>query len=106
MVGQKLSGAFADEANAQGEDQPTQARLLTALDFLQEIARRLFPHPLQVRQLLVGQAVEIRNVVHQFLVHQLVDQGFTQAIDIHSPATGEEQQRLSKPGRAGRLMQR
>ena len=75
-----------------------QARLLAVLDFLQQIARRLVPHPLQVRQLLVGQTVEIRNVVDQSLVHQLVHQGFSQAIDIHGAATGEIEQRLSKPG--------
>ena len=65
------------------------------------LLRRLLAHALELRELLLRQAVEVGHVADHSFVHQLIDELVAQAVDVHGAAPGEVEERFleAAPGK-------
>ena len=103
MFGEQLAGALADKTHAQRVDQAREAVVLARRNFIEQILRRFFRHALERGHVVQFQFVQVGEVLHQALVHELVDDFFAQAVDVHGVAPREVQQRFLALGRAARI---
>ena len=87
--GQGGGGYRTDVADAQGEQESLQSRLLGFFNGINEIFSGLIPHALQIRHLLRRQGVEVGGVADEVGA----DEGFhdlgAEAVDIHGVLGGE-----------------
>ena len=89
MLGQELGRGLPHEADAQGVDQPPEGGIFAALNGTDDVLGGFFRKTLQGDQVPCSQVVEVADILHQTLIHQLQDDLFTQAVDIHGAFGGE-----------------
>ena len=70
------------------------------IDVADHIGGALDAHALQLHQVVDAQVIQIGHIAHQAAIHQLIDQSFSHAVDIHHAARGEVKQRLLQAGGA------
>ena len=97
-LGEEDGGALADEAYAEGCDDSRHGVRARAIDVADHIGGALGAHALQVDEVREFQVVEIGHVAHQAAIHQLIDESFSHAVDIHHAAGGEVKQGLLEAG--------
>src|SRR5262249_17443857 len=81
--------AFADALDAESGEESGQSPTFAGLDAGKQILRFFLAHALQRQQLLLVQAVNVRNRRHQFAFDQLLSQFFAEAVDLHAAALGK-----------------
>ena len=96
---QKDGGAFADEADAERREHTRQRIFPGVVDVADHVGGALVPHANQLRQVFDLEAVEVRHVLHDSAVHQLIYQGVAHAIDVHDAARREVEDRFLQPRR-------
>jgi len=74
-----LSRTLTDKADAERVDQPREAVVLARLDFIDQILRRFSAIAVERGDIFDLQFVQIRKVLHQALVHKLIDNFFRPA---------------------------
>ena len=102
VAGELLGGHLAHKADAQGEHHPFERYLLRCLDARQDVlyglfaegerlrfAVRIFDNLLQTEKLLIGEAVEVGDIVHQSVGVEHVDLAFAEGVDVHGLAGDE-----------------
>ncbi len=93
--GQRARGTLPDLAHTEREQQPRQGGITTALDRGHQVGGRTFTHAFQPGQSVTIETVQVGHRLHQPTIDQLLDDAFTEAVDIHRRATGEVAQRLA-----------
>ena len=96
MLGQEFGCSFANVSNAESGEKTSKSRILAALQTVEQILRRFLGHPIQTRQLVLCQAVQIGEVLDPFPFDQLVDELLTQSFDVHGIARTEKLQAFLK----------
>ena len=89
--------------DTQSKEQLVQLVLLAFGQRRQQIIRRLFAHTLQLQQILLAQAVQIRSIAHKARIKQRIDNRRTAAIDIHRITADKVNQTLASQRRAMRI---
>ena len=79
----------ADEWDAETVQYPGQRLPARRLNAVENPLRRLLGHALEIDELFQRQRVQIRDVFRQPLVHQLLHQHVSHAVDIHYAAGSE-----------------
>ena len=69
--------------DTQSKEQLVQLVLLALGQSCKQVISRLFTHTLQLQQILLAQAVQIRSIAHQACIKQRIDNRRTAAVDIH-----------------------
>ena len=92
MQRQQAPALCPDVPDAQGEQQFIQPLLLALFNGFQQVVRRFFAHPLQRQQLFFLQFIQIRRILHQLRVQQLVDHRRAAAFNVHGVPGGEMDQ--------------
>ncbi len=87
--------------DAQAEDQVVQWASPGDLDLRRQVRRGLLAHPLERREGLWLEMVEIGDVAHHATLGELLDEGIAQALNVHRAAGRIVQQSLADLGRAG-----
>src|SRR5579862_5873862 len=103
MPGEELSGALADERDADAVDEALEAVLFARSDFVEEILGGLFGHALEIGDGFEIETVNIGVVFHQILFDELVDDFFAEAVDVHGVAAGKMKERFSSASGAGNI---
>jgi len=100
VLGESGRDGGPNVANTEGVDDPTQRSPLRGLDGRQEVGRGLVAHAFEGGELAVLKAVEIGDAAYEALLHELLDDGRTQAIDVHAAAGGPVLERALELGPA------
>ena len=87
----------------QSKEQLVQLVLLALGQGCKQVISRLFTHTLQLQQILLAQAVQIRSIAHQTCIKQRIDNGRTTAVDIHGITTDKMNQALASQRRTMRI---
>ena len=102
LQGQKPSSLGSYMPDAKSEQQLVQPLLLAFFNSLQQVVRRFFPHPVQRQQLFFCQIVQIRGVLHQLRVQQLIDHRRSAAFNVHGvPGSKMDQPFPAQSGTVG-----
>ena len=99
---QQFGGFLTDVRDAERINEPRETRFATGIDGVEQVTRGYLGETLQLNDLLVHKAVEIRRRTDQPLVDQLLDDLVAQAVDIHRSARYEMDDRLLKLRLTGR----
>jgi hypothetical protein len=89
LPGQDLCHVFAHVADAEGEEQALQRRVLRAGDSGDQVFRGLVGKALELEELLLRDGVQIGRVPDQPCIQELGDDLVAEAFDVH-PAAGDE----------------
>src|ERR1700675_2814526 len=100
MRRKKLRRTLPNEWNPNRINQARQTVLLAGSDFVEEILCRLFRHAFEPGQGLQVQLVEIREILYELILDQLVDDLFSEPVDIHRMTPGKMENRLPPAGGA------
>ena len=104
VTGQDVGHVHADMLNRQPRQQAAQGAAFALVDRLEQVVDTLFADAFQLQQAAdpVGlvQPVDVREVLDQPAVDELIDQGGAQILDVHLVAAGEEPQPLLQLRRA------
>ena len=82
VVRQQAGHRPADMADAERNQKPQQRCRLAGLDPVKQVLRRLVRKALQGQQLLLGQVVQVRRILDQFAVDQLLQRRVAKALDV------------------------
>ena len=86
MASKILRRRFPHITNTQRIDKACQGRLFAVFNGRQQVACRLFSHPLQIDQCRHGEFVEIGRRPYDTSIDQLLNQLVAQPLDIQRPA--------------------
>src|SRR5262245_19640970 len=103
MAGEDLGRARADMPNAEASQKPRQVPPLARRKSIQQILCRLTPHPLQRFELVGRQAVEVGYAPNETTVHELIDEFFSETLDIHRVTMCPESQAFLELCRTRRI---
>ena len=96
MLGQELRRALADHANSEAVDDALERQLLRIFNLVENVLRRLVGEALQTQQILLGEVVDVSDVLDQAAIDELHDQRFAHAVNIHHTARREVQNRAEQ----------
>ena len=91
---------FADQADAEGEDQAREGRALAPVEGGEDVVGQLVAHTLQRQQLLFGQKVQVPGVFDEALLHQLQNVLVAEPLDVQGAARDEVDDALGGLGGA------
>ena len=91
---ENLGRAFTDVADTDPEKQAPELDRPACVNFLHEVLRRFRAHAFQILQLFSRQPIQIRDVADQILFDELINEPFSQAIDLHRLPARPVEQRL------------
>ena len=103
VLGQEPGRPLADVADAERVEEPSEAARLGGRDGVNEIGRRLLGQPLELGELGHGQRVEVGEVADPPSVHELLDHGFAEMLDVHRPARAVVHERFLEARGTGRV---
>src|ERR1700757_4347690 len=103
MAGEKLGGTLADERDADAVDEALEAALFAGGDFIEQILGGFFGHALEIGERLEIELVDIGVVSYQVFLDELVDDFFTEAVDVHGVAAGKMKKRFPSASWAGNV---
>src|SRR4051812_25967844 len=86
---QRPRSAHSNVQNAEPENQPPKRLLLAAFDRLDQIRDAFLAHPLELRQLVGIDCVNVRDIAEYGAFDELGDERFAKTFDVHCPARGE-----------------
>src|SRR5207253_7008922 len=98
MLGQEFGGAFAHEADPEPINHTFHRSLLASLDFVEHVLCRLLAHAFQLEKIVLGQSVDIGDILDHAAVGQLVDQCIAHTLDVHHSSRGKVQNTLPQLG--------
>ena len=87
--GEGLCRLDADLTNAERGQQARKIVLLACFDCLAEVVRRFLSLTRQLRKGLIVELVEVGGVGDHFMFDQLIDDGASEAVDVHCLARDE-----------------
>ncbi len=99
MPRERFCRRLADVANAECEQEPRKRRGLAALERLDQLGGRFLAHAVELGELRNAEPVQVRGILHEPEVHELVDQLAAEAFDVHRPPGRKMAERLLQLGR-------
>ena len=100
MLRERPGRRLAHLADAEGDQQLRQRRLLAALELRTQVRGGLLAHALERGERFGVERVEVGDVAHETAVHELLDELLAETLDVHGAARAEEPELLLQLGRA------